>query len=559
MPFVLRTVLISQPVNELKYEIFVRLTSDSMLRRCVTGVYSQFMKWSFLRRHASVLSATATCRSIEDVSASLTDLTTPASWYPLARLLRRRIVAHLGPTNSGKTHAALTALSSASSGIYCGPLRLLAWEVAQKLNVAGVACSLVTGQEIRQVQGANHTACTVEMASTTRNIGVAVIDEVQLMGDGSRGWAFTRALLGVPAKEVHVCGDPAVLPLLQRLCVETNERLEVCHYERLSPLRVLNEAVESLESVRHGDCIVAFSRRAVHAIRHQIESQRGLRCALVYGALPPEARSQQTALFNAPRSGIKVLAASDAVGMGLNLTIKRIVFSSMSKYDGKKERNLHPAEVKQIAGRAGRYGTKYATGHVTTLHAEDLDTLHHAMACEPVHVPSAAVFPRFAQLSAFAGTLPEEPSLVDVLDEFASRAHVDKKTFFLAQFEEMRANAMMLRHLPLTLHETYVFSISPCDPTDPDVSAALLLFATVFANRRPVSAHFIRHPPLQMALSSEELARLEAIHRVYDLYIWLSFRFETEFFDRPVAIEMRSHISSLIDASLRQLGALSSA
>lgn len=527
-------------------------------RRCITQRGFE-LQLAALRRYVSVLSVPTTGQTTQrEVSDSLTDLRTPASWYPLARLLRRRIVAHLGPTNSGKTHAALTALSSAQSGVYCGPLRLLAWEVAEKLNSTGVACSLVTGQEVRRVHGANHTACTVEMASTSRNIKVAVVDEVQLIGDGSRGWAFTRALLGVPAEEVHVCGDPAVLPLLQRLCAEANEHLEVRHYERLSPLRVGNKAVENLDSIKHGDCIVAFSRRDVHSIRHQIETQRGLCCALVYGALPPEARSQQTMLFNTPRSGIKVLAASDAIGMGLNLAIKRIVFSSMSKYDGKRERNLHPAEVRQIAGRAGRFGTKYPTGHVTTLHPNDLETLHHAMACDPVPVPSAALFPRFAQLSAFAGTLPEEASLVDVLDEFAARAHVDKGIFFLAHFEEMRANAMMMRHLPLTLHETYVFSISPCDPTDPDVSAALLLFATVFANRRPVSAHFIRHPPLQVALSSEELARLEAIHRIYDLYIWLSYRFEAEFSDRQVAVEMRCFVASLIDASLRELGALSS-
>ena len=124
------------------------------------------------------------------------------------------------PTNSGKTHQALQDLRAAPTGLYCGPLRLLAWQVYDQLASGGLPCNLVTGQERREV-GAAHTACTTEMASVRSVVDVAVVDEIQMLADANRGWAFTRALLGVPARTLHVCGDPAVLPLLRRIAQET--------------------------------------------------------------------------------------------------------------------------------------------------------------------------------------------------------------------------------------------------------------------------------------------------------------------------------------------------
>ena len=135
---------------------------------------------------------------------------------PRARATTRRIILHAGPTNSGKTHAALARFLAARSALYCSPLRLLAWEVSERVNAAGVACDLVTGQEVRRLPGAQHCATTVEMADTSRPVDVAVVDEVQMMADPTRGWAFTRALLGLPAAELHLCGDPAALDLARR-------------------------------------------------------------------------------------------------------------------------------------------------------------------------------------------------------------------------------------------------------------------------------------------------------------------------------------------------------
>ena len=135
------------------------------------------------------------------------DMKKPGKWYPLARTMQREIILHVGPTNSGKTHAAMERLKRASSGVYCSPLRLLAWEISESLNKFGTKCDLVTGQELKRVENAEHIACTVEMVDVNKVVDCAVIDEIHLIGDDFRGYAFTRALLGTPALEVHLCGD----------------------------------------------------------------------------------------------------------------------------------------------------------------------------------------------------------------------------------------------------------------------------------------------------------------------------------------------------------------
>jgi len=123
----------------------------------------------------------------------LTDLRLPHEWFPRAAAMKRKIIYHAGPTNSGKTYEALQRLKQApDSGLYCGPLRLLALEIYENLNMSGVYCSLVTGEEKREIPLATHVSCTVEMCNPSSYYDVAVIDEIQMIGDPQRGWAWTR-------------------------------------------------------------------------------------------------------------------------------------------------------------------------------------------------------------------------------------------------------------------------------------------------------------------------------------------------------------------------------
>lgn len=221
------------------------------------------------------------------------DLTCPHTWYPNARRKNRKIILHVGPTNSGKTHNALKQLELSTSGIYCGPLRLLAWEVAKRLNKAKVSCDLITGQEREQVDGAKHKAVTVEMADIISTYHCAVIDEIQMIGCKTRGSSFTRALLGISADEIHLCGDPAAVPLIQDILKETGDDVQVHSYDRLSPLVPLKVPLGSFSNIKTGDCIVTFSRHEIYKFKKHIESAGKHLCSVVYGSLPPETRTRQ--------------------------------------------------------------------------------------------------------------------------------------------------------------------------------------------------------------------------------------------------------------------------
>jgi ATP-dependent RNA helicase SUPV3L1/SUV3 len=250
------------------------------------------------------------------------DLRYPSEWYPATREIPRTIHMHVGPTNSGKTYHALKRLEEVESGIYLGPLRLLAHEVYTRLNAKGKACALITGEEQRMPEGDRATmfSCTVEMAPLNTKFDVAVIDEIQMINHRDRGWAWTQAFLGLQAKEIHLCGEARTVPLMRELCALVGDKVHVHEYERLTPLGVLPRSLQGkLSRLEKGDCIVAFTVLGIHALRREIEKRTGKKCAIVYGSLPPETRAQQARLFNDPDNDYDFLVASDAIGMGLNL------------------------------------------------------------------------------------------------------------------------------------------------------------------------------------------------------------------------------------------------
>lgn len=288
---------------------------------------------------------------------------TPMEAFPLARAMTRHFTLHVGPTNSGKTHDAVQALAAASSGAYLGPLRLLAFEQFETLNHMGCVCSLLTGEEAMELAGSHHVSSTVEMANFHTPIDVGVIDEAQMIADKSRGHRWAEAILGIPAHEVHVCCAPhaeQVVSELVRLC---DDELTVVRHNRLVPLLPEKRGFRLPESVRPGDALVVFSRKSVHAVAAQVAGL-GMRPSVIYGALPYEVRHEEARRFNEGETDVVV--ATDAIGMGMNLPIRRVVFVEQEKFDGCDVRMLRPEEVQQIAGRAGRFG-RYDKGYVTSV------------------------------------------------------------------------------------------------------------------------------------------------------------------------------------------------
>ncbi len=260
-----------------------------------------------------------------------------------------RVLCVLGPTNTGKTHLAVERLLGHRTGIIGLPLRLLAREIYDRaVAIKGAArVALVTGEEKIVPPNAAWFVCTVEAMPLERTYDFLCIDEIQLCGDAERGHVFTERLLSARGtQETMFLGADTMRALIRRLVPQA----EFIARPRLSALEYAGP--KKLSRLPPRSAVVAFSASDVYAIAELLRRQRG-GAAVVLGALSPRARNAQVAMFQ--NREVDVMVATDAIGMGLNLDIEHMAFAETSKFDGISIRPLTPAELGQIAGRAGRH------------------------------------------------------------------------------------------------------------------------------------------------------------------------------------------------------------
>jgi ATP-dependent RNA helicase SUPV3L1/SUV3 len=276
---------------------------------------------------------------------------------PERRVEPESVVAHLGPTNSGKTHHALRFLAEQGRGVYAGPLRMLAQEAHRRLaaELGPDTVGLVTGEE-RVNEYAPIVCSTVEMAPGSGE--VLVLDEVQWADDPERGSAWTRLLLAGEYRHILVLGAVDALPLVEHAFPDVDVRL----FERKLPLEFVGE--RSIRSLGTGTVVVAFSRRAVLALAGEVNRLRPGRVAVLYGAMPLASRREEIDRFLS--GAAEVCVATDVLGHGVNLPCETLLFAETTKFDGEERRELLPWELAQIAGRAGRFGL-VERGHVGVL------------------------------------------------------------------------------------------------------------------------------------------------------------------------------------------------
>ena len=374
--------------------------------------------------------------------------------YPLARQMRRHFFLHLGPTNSGKTYEGIQRLHAASCGLYLGPLRLLAAEQFEALNLADVPCSLVTGEEQIRVPFSRVQSSTVEMADLQTHYDVAVIDECQMIADRDRGGAWTAAILGLCADEIHACASPDVEGLLTRIIEDCGDELTIIRHERMTPLEVDKEGFQFPASVRPGDALIVFSKARVHAVAAELKT-RGYKVSLIYGALPPDVRRNQADRFH--RGDTEVVVSTDAIAMGMNLPIQRVVFLESEKYDGDITRLLTDSEIKQIAGRAGRYG-KYEIGYVNAFGFRQ----------EVARAMARPLLPLTEGVIGFPESLLGIPlPLTGILDQWIRMQ--DKGCFSKASTVRMAELAAMMETPKTDRRLLYRFICIPFDEKDPDL------------------------------------------------------------------------------------------
>ncbi|GJD53731.1 hypothetical protein OPKNFCMD_6509 [Methylobacterium crusticola] len=461
--------------------------------------------------------------------------------FRAARRLNRRIVFHMGPTNSGKTYAALERLEAAPTGTYLAPLRLLALENYEALRERGLRAGMVTGEEVLGEDDPTHTARTIETADLARPVDVAVIDEIQMLGDPDRGWAWTNALFGIPAATVIVCGSDDALSHVRRAAEAAGESLEVVAFARKSPLVLVDEPVP-LEAVAAGDAVVAFSRRAVHENREVLVAA-GHSVATIYGALSPEVRRAEAARF---RSGeARVLVTTDAIGMGLNLgPLRRIVFSAVRKWDGTGERALSNAEIRQIAGRAGRFGHQ-EVGYVAAVDAGGIEPIRAALAGAPT-APAADtrfyVRPDLIAIDSVAAEMRTD-SLREVMTHFARATFYAGSPFQPSALEEILEVARIVDRARLPIHEKFAFSVCPIDRRDEIAMGILERWTQARAAGSSV--------PALRASPTGELDYQERTVKLASAYLWLSRRFPDTFDDVEAIRAMRGRANEAIERHLR--------
>jgi ATP-dependent RNA helicase SUPV3L1/SUV3 len=267
------------------------------------------------------------------------------------------VIAHLGPTNSGKTHDALRFLVDNGRGVYAAPLRMLAQEAHRRLSaeIGEERVGLVTGEE-RINPDAPIICCTAEMAP--QHGETLVLDEVQWAEDEERGSAWTRLMLGGEYRHILLLGAVEALPLVQHAFPNAELRF----FERKAPLDWLGK--RGIAGLSAGTVVVAFSRRAVIGLAGELNQFHPGRVAVLYGAMPLASRREEIDRFIS--GAAEVCASTDVIGHGVNLPCETLLFAETEKFDGKERRDLEPWEIAQIAGRAGRFGF-HERGHVGVL------------------------------------------------------------------------------------------------------------------------------------------------------------------------------------------------
>lgn len=496
------------------------------------------------------------------------NMTNPGEWYPKARAMSRTVYLHMGPTNSGKTYNALKALEAAESGYYAGPLRLLAREVYNRMKALNKKCNLITGEEViydyddfgAQVKVSSGT---IEMVDVIRPMDVAVIDEIQMIEDNSRGWAWTQAFLGVQAKEIHLCGDPSSEFAIRELCAITGDHLIIKRYERLSPLEVEKKPLlGNLENLEPGDCVIAFSKKDLLDWKREIEDKTQKRCAIIYGALPPESRSKQADEFNDKSNDVHYLVASDAVGMGLNLSIKRVIFLTASKFDGVAVRKISISQVKQIAGRAGRFRVPGSSeegtgGKVTAMGSGDLRYIKECLAQETPRIRQCGLYPNDSLFVQYASSFGMKKRFSDVLLEMGVTSELNPR-FYLCGVENMTEIAALFDAIHgLTLSERILLAKAPVKTRVPLCVSVFKRLCTVVANTNSITVLDIPEidfsmlaVPADYKFTINDIGKYEDIHSNLVLYLWLSYRFPMNFRDRNGAMELKALCEEKINQAL---------
>ncbi|DAB30242.1 MAG TPA: helicase [Sulfurimonas sp. UBA12504] len=464
--------------------------------------------------------------------------------FPLARSMRRKLILHIGPTNSGKTYQAMQKLQNADTGYYLAPLRLLALEGYETLRENGIAASLITGEEQLLDEDATHISSTIEMLNFEVDVDVCIIDEVQMIDDRDRGWAWANAIIGAPEKEIIMTGSINAKEAIIALAEYLGEELEIINFERKTPLTLL-ESPTPPEDVKRGSAIIAFSRKDVLKLKQNFAKYFTI--SVIYGNLSPEVRREEARRFREKET--EILIATDAIAMGMNLPIETILFSKAEKFDGVTIRDLQASEVHQISGRAGRYGLSEA-GFVGALSLDVLKIVKKNFHKEAKLITMPFKVMANLEHVKLVSTILEEKSLEEILKFFVENMEFDGP-FRATNLDDMLEAAKIVDNYDLDIAMKYHLACAPLSIKSPYIIATFESYISFLENKMPVP---YAPPGLvgSYAQTSEELLRAEDMVKEISLYLWLSYRFKEYFLEVSIVQKARHTLNKFIENSLQQ-------
>ncbi|MET1112055.1 MAG: helicase-related protein, partial [Allosphingosinicella sp.] len=329
----------------------------------------------------------------------------------MSEFARAPLAAILGPTNTGKTHLAVERMAAHSSGMIGFPLRLLAREVYDRVvAMKGVGrVALITGEEKILPKDARWFLCTPESMPMDRDFAFVALDEAQLGADPERGHVFTDRMLHARGREeTMILGSETLKPMVRALL----PKAEIIGRPRFSTLSYAGPS--KLSRLPPRSAIVAFSAEQVYAVAEMLRRMRG-GAAVVMGALSPRTRNAQVAMYQAGE--VDYLVATDAIGMGLNMDVTHVAFAGLAKFDGHRRRRLTPAEMAQIAGRAGRhqrdgtFGVLTLEGEISAeFRPEELEAIEEHRFAPLDHLYWREGDPDFRSVEALVRSLERRPS-----------------------------------------------------------------------------------------------------------------------------------------------------
>ncbi|MCI0501086.1 MAG: RNA helicase [Epsilonproteobacteria bacterium] len=464
--------------------------------------------------------------------------------FPTARSMERKLYFYVGPTNSGKTYSAMQELIKADCGIYLAPLRLLALENYEFLQENRINSSLITGEEEIFNEDSTHICSTIEMINFELQTDVCIIDEVQMLEDDDRGWAWVNAILGAPASKVFMTGSVNALESIKKIAEYLGEELEIVKFKRKNPLQVLEKAIPFKE-ITKGTALIAFSRKDVLNMKAKLS--KFFKVSVLYGNLSPEVRKEEAKRFREGETDI--LIATDAIAMGLNLPIKIILFTTDTKFDGVSQRKLTPNEVIQISGRAGRYG-HHEIGYVGATNSGVLKHINTAF-----HSPLRTIKPPFKmkatleQIMAFSSYLNTK-DLTKILYFFSKNMKFTGPFIATNIYNMIELAHDLDKRITLKLEDKYLLAQAPTNTKSPLLKDAYFFYVNAIINNKRCD-YKLSINIRTLAKSELDLLKAEDEVKKISLYLWLSYKLPDIFYDIENAYKYRVLVNKYCEDSLK--------